>query len=551
MPEGSAGNTETGVSSDSDAGAADEIIVGLPEDVDDCATAAQRRAPPGSAVVDTNDTLGFAVVQLPEEADLPDQVAQIDSRDDVRYAEKNGTMTADGPPFPAESQELAAALTPDDTHYSGQNAPKQVNAPAAWDTTFGSSDVTIAILDTGTKYDHEDLAANMDDSAYRAPSGASQNYDPSNHGWDFVDDDNDPYPDSFNGPVESHGTSVSGIAGAVTDNGTGVAGISNCSLLSVRVLGADGSGSFSTVANGIEWAASNGADIINMSLGTDLGSTFPHPTIGDALTYAKDNGALCIAAAGNANTETSTYSPAGQDPCVAVSALNTNEERANPSWWGSNWGDYVDIAAPGTLNDVNSAQQSTYPADPQNGGKQDAYWQFNGTSMATPVVSGVAGLVLSVDSSLTVDELEQTLRDTAKDVGLDPKVQGAGQVDAAAAVDSVATLSLSVSGDSIPQDGHASIPITPTAADTVTVEDLWVDWSSDGSVSWDVNPDSIDDRSDTDGTITFSWNSTQSADFTLRISPPSRYVGGEYVLSVSASDGTDTVETTAALTIGN
>jgi len=551
MKPGPNGESDVDKPTDGGTGSVDEIIIGLPDGIDDHADAATRHVPPGSEIIDTNETLGFAVARLPKESNTPAQIARIDDRDDVRYAEANGTMTADGPPFPAESLELATAVTPDDTYYDGQNAPTQVNAPAAWDTTLGSSDVTIAVLDTGTKYDHEDLAANMDDSTYSAPDGADQSYDPSNHGWDFINKDNDPYPDSFDSPVESHGTSVSGIAGAVTDNGTGVAGISNCSLLSVRVLNEDGSGTLSLIANGIEWAASNGADIINMSLGKDLSSDFPSETIGDALTYAKNNGALCIAAAGNNDEETSTYSPAGQDPCMAVSALNTNEERASTNQWGSNWGDYVDLAAPGTHHDVDSDQQSTYPADPENGGKADEYWKFNGTSMAAPVVAGVAGLVLSVDDSLSIDQLESTLKDTAKDVGLDPKKQGAGQVDAGAAVDSVATLSLDVLGDSIPQDGDASIPISTTAADTVVVEDLWLDWSDAGTLSWDADADSVDDRSDTEGTITFSWNSTQSADFTLTISPPSRYVGGEYLLSVSASDSTETVETTASLTIEN
>ena len=415
----------------------DEIVIGVPEDVDNVQAKATELSPSGAEVVDVNETLGFAVVSVPEGADAAEEVSTLSSHGDVRYVEENGKKQAlFQPPSAndAESDDEAGsdALTPNDTYFGHQYAPQQVKAPKAWEKTTGSPDVTIAIIDTGTKYDHEDLAANMDDSV-------------ANHGYDFVDNDSDPYPEDFSsgGDAEDHGTHVSGIAGAVTDNGVGVAGISDCSLLAVRVLGTDGWGWHSDIASGIQWAADNGADVINLSLGSDGESS----TMGDALEYAYNAGVFIVASAGNDAEEKTSYGPASQPQCMAVSSVDDNEDLSS----FSNYGDYVEITAPG------SSVLSTYPADLNDGGASDEYAYMSGTSMSAPVVAGVAGLTLSRLDWLSNDELRAHLKNTADDIGLTDKEQGAGRVNAESAV-------------SVPEHNHLGSAWSGTSSPGLEIE---------------------------------------------------------------------------------
>jgi serine protease len=294
-----------------------------------------------------------------------------------------------------ENERLTAQVAPNDPRYDDQYADQQVNAPEAWDTTFGDSGVTVGIVDQGVKYDHPDLDGNMDGSV-------------SNYGRDFVDDDGDPYPDDMTD--EYHGTHVGGIAAAEVDNGDGVTGIGNSSLLSGRALSEDGSGSTADIADAITWAADQGVDVINLSLG---GGGYTD-TMKNAVSYATDNGALVVAAAGNDGRGSVSY-PAAYSECLAVSALDPDETLASYSNYGSD----VELAAPGTN------VLSTWT--------DDGYDEISGTSMATPVVAGVAGLTLA-QYDLAPTELRDHLKATAVDVGLSSDEQGSGRVDAGNAV---------------------------------------------------------------------------------------------------------------------
>lgn len=224
---------------------------------------------------------------------------------------------------------------------------------SAWDTTTGNSTVKIAILDTGIDQDHVDLSAKV---------VANQNFTDS------------PTPEDFYG----HGTHVAGIAAAITNNSTGVAGVGyNSSLMNVKVLNDSGSGAYSWIASGITWATDNGAKVINMSLGGSSGSA----TLQNAINYAVSNGVVVVAAAGNSGSSARSY-PAYYSNVIATAATDTNDNKA--SW--SNYGSWVDVAAPGVDN------YSTMPNHANTIGPTN-YGSLSGTSMATPHVAGLAGLV--------------------------------------------------------------------------------------------------------------------------------------------------------------
>ncbi len=358
----------------------DEIIVGIEPDADVAAEA--RAAVPGDAeVVHVNETIRYAVVSFPAEA--PDHAREefieaITRSPPVEYAEPNVTVQS--------------LLSPDDPYYDYQYVPQQIGCERAWETTRGSSDVVISVVDQGVQYDHPALESVVDDRI----------------GEDFADDDGDPYPTAD----ENHGTHVGGIAAGGTDDGTGHAGISDCSLLSARALDETGQGSLSDIVDAIQWSADVGADIVNLSLGVD-GS---YETMRSACEYAADRGVLLVAAAGNAGTDR-VFSPASEDTVVAVSALEEDGSLAS----FSNTGSEIELAAPGERL-VSSVTG-------------DGYARMSGTSMASPVVAGVAGLALSAYPDLTRSELRRHLRETAVDVGLGEAEQGYGRVDAAAAVE--------------------------------------------------------------------------------------------------------------------
>jgi serine protease len=360
----------------------DEVLVGVSAGNDLVETV--RPGVPGDAeIVHKNDTLRYVAVKFPEAGSqaMDNFIAGIQQRDGVKYAEVNTTHEA--------------FFTPNDPRYGDQCMPQTINADTAWDTTLGDSGVTLSVVDTGVQYDHEDLSGN-----YR-----------SNPGYDFVDSDSDPYPDDTSS--EYHGTHVSGIAGAVTDNGTGIAGVSDSTLINGRALDESGRGSTSDIADAVEWSADEGADAVNLSLG---GGGYTS-TMKNAVGYAVNNGCLPIAAAGNDGSYGISY-PAKYDECLAVSAIDCNENFSSFSQYGPN----VDVTAPGV--DVLSTTTDA----------RGSYERLSGTSMATPVVTGVAGLIEARWGDLSPNQLRNHITGTAVDVGLSSDEQGCGRVDADNAV---------------------------------------------------------------------------------------------------------------------
>lgn len=276
----------------------------------------------------------------------------------------------------------------------------KINAPETWDITSGSG-VVVAVIDTGVDLDHPDLKANVVS------------------GYDFYN--NDSNPDDDNG----HGSHVAGIVAGVANNG-GIIGVApRASIMPVKVLDYDGSGYTSDVAAGIRWAADNGADVINMSLGGTASSS----TLSNAVDYAYSKGVLIVAAAGNCGdyrylANGCTYIdqpnyPAALEKVMAVASttfLDTQSSFSNEGW-------YVEIAAPG-----GSSESSIYSADYGGG-----YQYLMGTSQASPHVAGLAALIWQKNSTYTAEQVRSLIKTSAVDLGNSYKF-GEGRIDAAAAL---------------------------------------------------------------------------------------------------------------------
>lgn len=273
--------------------------------------------------------------------------------------------------------------------------PQLLHLFPAWDYTTGSRDVVIGVLDSGITHAHPEFADRI------LP------------GYDVINDDNDPEDD------HGHGTHVAGIAAAALNNGIGMAGIcGECSILPVKVLNKNNAGTWSGVAEGLVYAVDHGADIVVLSLGSKTKSQI----IEEAVNYAIAHNVLIVAAAGNANSADNFY-PAAFDGVLGVGATDKNDEK----WVLSNFGAQVDVVAPGdgiysTFNNL---------ADPTGG-----YAVLSGTSMATPHVAGLAGLLLAQNPTRTAAELLSLIETTATDLGqlgYDNQF-GFGRIDALAAL---------------------------------------------------------------------------------------------------------------------
>ncbi|HEY0691249.1 MAG TPA: S8 family serine peptidase [Kribbella sp.] len=288
-----------------------------------------------------------------------------------------------------------AVATPNDTFYKSYQSSylSTIRVPQAWDISRSAGSQTVAVLDTGVDAGHPDLKG-------RTYSG----YNFIHPGWSTNDDN-------------AHGTMVSGIIAANTNNSTGVAGVAwNAKILPVKVLDSSGSGLDSAITAGINWAASHGARVINMSLGGPVDD----PVLHDAVKHAVAKGIVVVAAAGNDSNDVLQY-PAAYPEAIAVGATDSNGALTSFSTYGS----WVDIAAPGW------GITSTIPRALTKAGYAP-YTSGDGTSFSAPMVAGVAALMRNRFPSYTPAQIAARLKSTARDAGprgLDP-YYGAGILDA-------------------------------------------------------------------------------------------------------------------------
>ncbi|MBR8835705.1 MAG: peptidase S8 [Stigonema ocellatum SAG 48.90 = DSM 106950] len=260
-----------------------------------------------------------------------------------------------------------------------------IKAPEVWAKGYTGKNVVVAVLDTGVDYTHPELKDNI----WTNPNPGNGN---DIHGWNFVDNNNNVLDTSQIG----HGTHVAGtIAGE--NNGLGVTGIAyDAKIMPVKVLDNSGSGSYTSIINGIHYAADHGANVINLS----LGGSYPYSSLESAIKYASSKGVIVVMAAGNDSAAAPGY-PAryAQNWGLAVGAVDQNKSMAyfsNQS--GSNPLAYV--TAPGV---------NIYSTLPGN-----KYTTYSGTSMATPHVAGLVALMLSANHNLTDSQVRQIITGTAQ-----------------------------------------------------------------------------------------------------------------------------------------
>jgi len=454
----------------------------------------------GVEAIRTSKFAGFKTLRIPEGKGALEIVEIFTRNPLVEYAEPNyyayATMVPNDPYYCLQWH-LDDSLEWDsvnETCKTGSNPYGGIHMEAAWDISTGASSVIVAVVDTGVAY--EDYKG-----FERAPDLAGTSFVT---GYDFINNDNHPNDD------EGHGTHVTGTIAQTTNNNLGVAGVAfNTTIMPVKALNQFGSGTTQTVADGIYFAADNGADIINLSLGWPVGVD-PGLTLENAISYAYSQGVTIAAASGNEADEEGytggiSYPAAYDDYVIAVGATRYDEEVA----YYSNYGSSLDLTAPG--GDVTIDQnedgygdgvlQQTFDRNPKDWG----YWFYQGTSMSTPHVSGLAALLLAQDSNRTPDDIRNILQTTAEDQGAAGRDQyyGWGLIDAYAALTYAPVISITVTANDTFDYGTLGLsPNTsnPTKKNTVVLGKTPV-IKNTGSVAVDLTVKSSDA---TGGTI--SWD---------------------------------------------
>jgi len=342
--------------------------------------------------------LDIYVLEVPEHSTVEETVYALRLNPDVDYASPDYKTSITAVPKPTDNFFNWQYYLYNEGQEIGFPGPQgkdraDIKALEAWEETKGDEQVVIAVIDTGIDFDHPDLA-NTDEVEKI-----------SSDGYDFVNDDNDPSDD------EGHGTFVSGLIAAKSNNGEGIAGVSwNCKILPLKAIASDGLGSDSLLVEAIIYAVDNGADVISMSLGFfRLAPGVELPEVEAALAYAHENGVVCVASAGNEGSGV-LYPAAFDEYCIAVAATDYNDSR--PSW--SNYGPEVDVAAPGIK--IVGPVPTWYPGLNWNDFTLPPYGFGKGTSASAAIVSGFVSLIKSVKPWLEPDEIMDIIRYSADDV---------------------------------------------------------------------------------------------------------------------------------------
>ncbi|HWQ62980.1 MAG TPA: S8 family serine peptidase [Methanospirillum sp.] len=395
-----------------------------------------------------NAEVGASVMTDYSEAGLPGmQVVQVKgvpvnkaiqeyaANPNVLYAEPDYLVSlppeqADKVSAKVESVEMASMRTPNDPSFSLQwglknsgQAPfygksgADIKASDAWGTTTGSSSVIIAVVDTGVDYTHSDLAANIWTNSGEIPNNGidddGNGYIDDVRGWNFVSNNNNPMDD------HGHGTHCAGTIAAVGNNNIGITGVCwNAKIMPLKFLDSSGNGRVSDAISAILYANKMGAQVISNS----WGGTQYTQALKDAIDASS---AVVVCAAGNSgqNSDTNPQYPAAMSSSniISVAATDSKDNLASFSNYGPS---SVDLAAPGVTI------YSTY--------KNNQYQYLSGTSMATPFVSGVAGLLKAANPSMSKNQIRDRILSTVDKLSsLSGKVATGGRLNAASAVGSV------------------------------------------------------------------------------------------------------------------
>jgi hypothetical protein len=361
-----------------------------------------------------------------------------------------------------DARVVVAATTVSDPYYASSWHLPVINAPLAWDFNNGSGTV-IAILDTGVDSTHPDLAPNI------VP------------GWNVYDNNAD------TADVYGHGTAVAGTAAAAANDGIGSAGLAwGAKIMPIRISDTNGYAYFSTVAQGIYWAADHGARVVNVSFNGVAGSA----TVQAAADYLRAKGGVVVVAAGNSGAEEAIAPSAS---LLAVSATDRGDIKAGFTSTGA----YVDLAAPGV-----GILTTT-----RGGG----YGSASGTSFASPLVAGAAALAISANPALTADQVDAVILTTARDLGAAgyDTTFGSGLLNAGAIVTAALSQKVSAPIDAQAPSVAISSPLGGTVSGLVPVNVSASDNVGVASVDLYVNGKKI--ATDNAVPFSFSWNSSTFA----------------------------------------
>jgi subtilisin family serine protease len=413
---------------------ADDIIVRFRAGV----TEEQIRAITARLNDDVDDEIeaveGLVEIRDHDGHDRYDVVDEYSSLPEVEYAEINAEISLEEPIQSSGSRNLllyTPSNVPNDPMLGeqwalinkGQRDGKDkadIAALQAWEKTHGTDKVVVAVLDSGVNYTHPDLMNNM----WLRPDGLAPYMDEhlgaidDRHGFNAIDNLRDPMDDN------GHGTHCAGIIGAEGDNGEGIAGVNwKIEIMPLKFMSAGGFGTTKDAIEAINYVIARKKDGVNVRvISASWGSTVRSRALEDVIRKAGEAGILFVAASGNSsqNTDRNPHYPSSYKlpNVLSVAALNRRDELAGFSNFGAK---SVHIAAPGA--EILSTWLGT------------DYREASGTSMATPVVSGVAALILSVNPDMTLDKLrERLLNSVDKLDALDGKVVSGGRVNAARAV---------------------------------------------------------------------------------------------------------------------
>ncbi len=364
------------------------------------------------------------VVPVKVDEDIGALLAAYNQQPEVEYAEPN--------------YKYQAAIIPSDIYFPNQWYLNKIKAVEAWNIAREAPEIVIAVIDTGVDIDHPDLKDNIWRNKDEIPDN---NIDDDNngyiddvYGWDFINNQADPQPKflgdfTYEGII--HGTVVAGVAASYGNNGIGVSGVVwQAKIMSLKALNDRGEGSTLSVAQAIDYAVDNGANIINLSF---VGSGFSH-TLDNAIRRAYEAGVIVVAAAGNEedggggyNMDKTPMYPVCNDGLdsenmvLGVTATDALDEKANFAGFGFRC---IDIAAPGVSIFNTTVYAPEHKSDdPSFALYYNGYW--SGTSMAAPMVSGALALIEAVNPALNRDEVINVLLTNSNNINrLNPSYLG-------------------------------------------------------------------------------------------------------------------------------
>lgn len=374
---------------------------------------------------------GMQMIDVGGTVSVEEAIDELQNSSYVAYAEPNYIISLSLPDVPQPPGEEPVGMesvsgAPNDPRFSEQWALQNtgqtggtpgadINAISAWSMNKGSGSIVVAVIDTGVDYTHPDLAQNIWTNPGEIPNNGidddGNGYIDDVHGYDFINNDNDPMDDN------GHGTHCAGVIGAVGNNGIGTSGVSqSVKIMPLKFLRKDGNGDTAASLNAVAYARKMGANVISCS----WGGTARSQALADAIAATNK---LFVCAAGNSGTSNDLiqHYPSGFDSSQIISVAASDASDGIPSY--SNYGpSSVDVAAPGDWI------LSTYPTSL---GYQ--YIKMKGTSMATPHVAGLAALLLSVNPSLSPDQLKQLIINNVDKVSaFSGKIVSGGRIDAGA-----------------------------------------------------------------------------------------------------------------------